>query len=180
MIKKKTRASVEIKRNFCIDHLVISISISRWCSSIFIHGFPSAPLPTALPNPTTTATNQTLQVFIIILLSIFLKSKAFPFLSTLHFTNTFDIFYFYFYLQFHLLCLFIYCFLLLSEICKQSMVRCHSRWRFTTLLICKISPSTHPIYLPVCKFFIFSFLLFSFGPFIFSCMCLKLWKILTL
>jgi len=94
---------VEIKRNFCIDHLVISISISRWCSSIPTHGFPSAPLPTTLPNPATTATDQTLQVFTINFLSIFNEIET----ISLHF-NPFHFFFLNFYLQFHLLFLFIF------------------------------------------------------------------------
>lgn len=57
-------------------------------------------------------------------------------------------------------------FFLLSEICEQMMVRYHSRWRFTTPMICKISLSIHPTFLHVCKFFIFGFPFVQFVSFL--------------
>lgn len=143
----------------------------------FIHGFSSAPLPTALPNPTaTTATKQILQVINLSTLSIFFIIEIpnhFPSFPPFILPTLFDILFIFTislcnWIFFAFLYIYpLYCFLLLSEICKQSMVRCHSRWRFTTLLICKINPNIHPTFLHVCKFFIFTLPLFNFGSFVF-------------
>lgn len=66
----------------------------------------------------------------------------------------------------NLFCFFCAFFFLLSEICEQMMVRYHSRWRFTTPMICKISLSIHPTFLHVCKFFIFGFPFVQFVSFL--------------
>lgn len=75
----------------------------------FIHGFSSAPLPTALPNPTaTTATKQILQVINLSTLSIFLLLKSQTISLPFHpsFYQPFLIFCLF--LQFNLLCFFIF------------------------------------------------------------------------
>lgn len=88
-------------------------------------------------------------------------SKQFPFFFCLSFHQTFYLFIYFIISLCNLICSFIcYFFIFIvptSEICKQWRVRFHSRWPFTTLLICRISLNIHPTFLHVCKFFTFSY-----------------------